>query len=499
MKKPANNCCVSLLAVMLAVCQCWAGNLTEQQINRLKRSVIKVYANNRIGTGFIFSDRKYAVTAYHVIAGSNGNVSVGYTALSQQRVAGRVIKTLKRADLALIEIDNPRNVNPLQVSAQVPAFNASFTAIGYLWDANDTWARNIVKNQNKDLESFLPASAKNDVRTAQCPSLSLNIITFEGNPLVPGYSGAPIFHDDEGIIAIGDGGIREGLASVSWGIPASQLNLLMASTEYTVGGNIHTQTHFNADMIENPQWASEVIQISGRSFSKTRTETLPNIMNATDDINGLNQIMATFPPQIDRAGLTFDVYQDFQSGATFILPAGFRTTVENQKLKVFAPGRKMVATIQVSELASNAAGNFTLSPEVQNVSNTLEYQALMAEQAVGWTWIPNPSFSYLMPVFRPDGFAVRRKSFLEMRQAYNQFNQLYYEYDNYFFESFIAKGKLLIHFYTTNRLYSTRFMQNVMYCSQSGFAGATCAEILNDSKNFLSMVIATHFATFNFN
>ena len=268
---------ISISAYLCANINCYADKLTKSQIDRLSQSVVRIFSNQKIGSGFIYTQGKYAVTAYHVIAGTSGIVKVQYPSLGDQLHNGKVIKTLKEADLALIEIDGFRNVTPLKISNHSPAFDAQFTTIGFLWDAPTSFSRTINKRDTKILSSLIPTVTKNDIRNAGCPSLELSVYSFENNPLVPGYSGAPIFHSDEGIIGIGDGGIKDGLASVSWAIPTTHLNTLMTSSEYALGRPINSQSHFGADVITNPEWETETVKLGTKEFAKVRSEYFANI------------------------------------------------------------------------------------------------------------------------------------------------------------------------------------------------------------------------------
>jgi hypothetical protein len=478
---------VLLLVLFVSATASFASSLTEEQINKLQRSIVKIKVNGKVGTGFIYQDSRYAVTAFHVIAGTNGTVSVQYPSLGPQTYVGHVIRTLKRADLALIEIQGFRNVSPLRASTNNPAFNTAFTTIGFLWDANGTHSKDIIKRETKVLDTFIPSSTRADVQNAQCPSLDLSVYSFEGNPLVPGYSGAPIFHNDEGIIGISDGGIKQGIASVSWGIPAAQLAVLMNSNEYAAGSHIATQSHFSADVVENPNYSTQVIALQNRVFHKVRTEVLSNIMNATDDVNGLVQLLNTFPPQISR-NIRFDVYQNFESGATFIVPQGFTLRNHYDRVEVVAPDNGSTLTIKgVSLPNSNIYA-------MQYTSAQLESSAFDPLIIPGFSWNVDQGFTYINPLIRPDGFWARRKSFYQLKPA-TQFAPV--QFGMHGFEAFVYKKDFMIQLYTVNTNFNSDYLMQRLPCDNNGFQGQGCRVILGQLQNWMALIAATHFATFS--
>jgi hypothetical protein len=466
------------IAVFLHVQFCLSTKLDQAQIQKLKTSVVRVQVNstNKIGSGFIYLNQKYAITAYHVISGSNGNVKIYYQALGLERT-GRVIKTLKSADLALIEISSPVNVPVLATSTSTVDYNTEYTAIGFLWDAKDYFPIDLMKKETRNL-NFLPSATLQDITQSGCPSLTLNVFSFAGNPMVPGYSGAPIFDGDESIIGIGDGGIKEGLASVSWGIPCANLKPLFESTACDIGSTVLSHTLYAADNIQFANWATNTLKLNNEIFFKTRTEKLQSIAATTDDIIGLNQILNVFPPQIDKYNIVFDVYQNFTNGAVFILPAGYRYTTNGNKIMM---------------QSNNGMLNFSIDVEhcdlMQMYTLTAQLEAMELGILPGWTWVSDPNFTYPTPAIRYDGFMVRR--------AANVQQNSYMQYNNYIFESFVYKNNLLMYVSVKNFNFNTPYNSSNYLCAQAGYQGPGCDVKLNELTEWLKMYVAVHFATFS--
>jgi len=487
-----NRALLTILTLFLIPRHASADPLTLAQINNLKKSIIKVHTSTgRIGTGFVYSSSNYAVTAFHVVAGSDGTVQIEYTAFGSQYYSGRVIKTLKNQDLALIEITNPRSVTPLRISDENPVFDKVFTCLGFLWDALDVASKEITKKETKPLRYWLPSDALKDIQNAGCPSTTVDMLQLDGNPLVPGYSGAPIFSKDEGVIGIADGGVREGLGAVSWGIPATALNSLFHSTEDAQGNLVRDQTHFSADVISNPNWKSNYFMLSGLKYSKISNGVLGNLANGTDDPQGLNLILSTFPPQMEKVNIRYDVYQNFESGSVLILPGGLQ--VHQNGDGVYVTSRDGGSTLTIKAVKINDIN------EIWPKSTLMENTSLLQNQTAGYSWTPDVPFTYILTTSRIDGFMARRKAFKEYQSGYNQFGQLATQLNNYLFESFIYKRGLLLQLVTTNRNYNNQYFLKRLPCDQTGFTAQGCKETLAELSGWGNLIIATQYATFSYN
>lgn len=457
----------------------YAARLSQNQVNALKPSVVRVGCMHNTASGFIYGSTSFVVTAYHVIAGSTGNVTIYYPSLGLDR-PGTVIKTLKSADLALIQISNPITVPVLARSTAVANYNEDYTALGFLWDATDYFTKDITKKDTRDL-NFLPQGSILDLQASQCPDIKMNVYTFSGDPLVPGYSGAPIFDSNGNVLAIGDGGVKQGLGSASWGIPCSKLNDLMASPQTSLGTVVLTHTLYSADNISEQNWQTDILTINGEDFHKVRTEQLASLIYYADDPNGLNLILGTFPSQLDKQHAAFDVYQDFSTGAIFILPVGYTPTINGHEIVL---------------LSSNGQIEFSLSVEHCNFTSMLPLTAQLElsekTPVQGWSWTSVPAFTYVIPVQRWDGFTVRRAAF-----AQQTFNNNMLLYNNYLFESFVFKKDLLMYLKVKNANYTTSYVQNSFACMNNGYSAPGCGVLLNEADEWMKMCVAVHFANFS--
>lgn len=68
------------------------------------------------------------------------------------------------------------------------------------------------------LKNLLPPTALEAIRKRQSPNYLINVLNLQGN-LLPGHSGAPILDSTSRVLAVANGGLKEGLAGISWAIP----------------------------------------------------------------------------------------------------------------------------------------------------------------------------------------------------------------------------------------------------------------------------------------
>ena len=92
---------------------------------RVAPAVLRVVAERcgtdnsaRAGSGFAWQQPGQVVTDLHVVAGCT-QFSVGYQQLDVR--PARVVRVLRRADLALLSVDGAPAVTPLSLAAQPPA------------------------------------------------------------------------------------------------------------------------------------------------------------------------------------------------------------------------------------------------------------------------------------------------------------------------------------------------------------------------------------------
>lgn len=181
---------------------------------------------NRKGsmTGFLYRYQQYTgvVTCLHGIVPGRQ-----YTA--EGEVDGKPNLTLKFVDIdhdaAFLTADYLKNQNvgirPAGVNL-VPGQHLK--VLGYpagmagLNDHSAIAGRHPVKR----LKDMLPSDITDLFDARQSPSPNINVLYIEGS-MVPGHSGAPLLDNDNRLYGFVDGGVFQGAAQITWGIPIDSI------------------------------------------------------------------------------------------------------------------------------------------------------------------------------------------------------------------------------------------------------------------------------------
>jgi S1-C subfamily serine protease/peroxiredoxin len=117
-----------VLGMPLLLASCFAGN-------KISGSLVRIYAGESMGTGFIMDKAGYVVTSYHVVT---GNKSVSVVLSSGEQYEGKLVCRDEEKDIAVIRLNG--------VSAELPALSAGdsdvlaqgeqVTVAGYQQDKN---------------------------------------------------------------------------------------------------------------------------------------------------------------------------------------------------------------------------------------------------------------------------------------------------------------------------------------------------------------------------
>jgi hypothetical protein len=105
------------------------------------------------------------------------------------------------------------------------------------------------------------------------------------------------------------------------------------------------------------------------------------------------------------------------------------------------------------------------------------------------TWMPDPAFTYLAPVTRPDGLTVRRKAFV----AWSSLTTT----ERYLIETFAYKQGTFLSVGNVKKDYNTFFINARFNCVQANFGGAGCDNMLQDLTTWGAMIVATHLTSFS--
>jgi hypothetical protein len=299
------------------------------------------------GTGWCYHDALHVVTALHVVAGiPDKNISV-FNQASKDRSNAKVVSILKEADLALLKLDKDIGLKPLTLAEVDPNSTSEFWIWGYphgipamsggdikfMLSIEDEPILNHVL-QNEKLKEHLE---KQNYPQTKAKILRPNFIT-------PGHSGAPIFNSSGKVIGIGGGGLREGAARLNWAFPASlYVPKLFSSNERPFPSERSIQSSLFSSTITVQEAISEeeqykmmeaemsknTIGTDKQSVTKIWTANY-NQIKQTMETEDLKEILAiTGKYGINMNDTSYDVYEDFNTGATITIPAGAQMNYQN--------------------------------------------------------------------------------------------------------------------------------------------------------------------------
>jgi hypothetical protein len=426
---------IACVALVLAVA------FFAQRVGRadVRGDVLRVLANgcagdqgSRVGTGFAWHSAKEVVTALHVVAGCQ-RLSV-FSERDQITYRVDLAHVLRRADLAIVQVQGTASFPPLIELADAPAANTDLVAWGYGEGipAMRDFARLRVANGAPTLQQNLPVEVARELQRAGSPALDISVVPIDA-PIAPGLSGAPLLDGSNRVRAIADGGVTHGITHVSWAIPVRYLTELSASRESLAtfsapnanlsAAEVARAEVFSADFVDP---AAQTINCGTARLRKTRTRTLAEARMGNDSPMGLQQLESVFAAVGGAAPtLRFDVYEDAVSGATIALPPG----AELVPLPTSSSCRSSLLGGLIDMVVSVTAIGPLSNPDL--ISSQFE---LFAATQPTIYWLPDAAWSYIFPFYRPDGLTVRRKAFSHL--VPNQFNVA----TEYMFETLAARN-----------------------------------------------------------
>jgi hypothetical protein len=155
-----------------------------------------------------------------------------------------------------------------------------------------------------------------------------------GSTLQPGHSGAPIVDRNGVVVAIADGGLFDGVAGINWSIPAATYLTGLEQSRDAAPDRPSSQVTLLSAFAPRQERSVEFqygrpdgVAESG-VLSLARTIPLSDVMRFTTENTAdltrdqLDKIEAL----LDEAGLeisdlTLDVYEDYEGGATIVVPS----------------------------------------------------------------------------------------------------------------------------------------------------------------------------------
>jgi len=325
------------------------GEQIKQSLVRIKISGGKNSKGEKRGTGyasgFVWRDKLRVVTSLHAMrTGNDVRITLYWSSGPSKETRGpweaKVKAVHKDADLVLLEVVPgrlPPQWTPLKKS-DVHKVDDQVLAFGYPGNSPG-WRDmklNISNTQLGNLRNFEKGIVERLAKFG-VPNVDLQVVHFESNSLLPGYSGGPIVNAKGVLVAIGDGGVENGQKNLSWGIPARHLDVLLKSKVTTLPGNLaDASMHYSAEETQSES-AGDIetgtangIAYGDFEFFYTKTRSLGEMLESSDNPEDLRKQLSESAGNMAVYSMRFDVYQDRNFGVVIAVPEGYGLKVNEE-------------------------------------------------------------------------------------------------------------------------------------------------------------------------
>jgi len=368
-----------LIGAALIIFYCMANIQAQSDRESARTSVVKITTNYSVrntnsgrmerrvgtGTGFCWDESMYVVTALHVVAGVN-DITVHNSA--GNRTGASITKVLLEADLALLRLDSDLGLVPLKLEPVNPNAAKRFTIWGFphsVFKMQDNEIRLSRSLEEKPILDHLinGDKLKYELEKQRYPSPKASILKIS-SIIQPGQSGAPLFTSDGKVVGVADGGLRGGTALLNWAMPAATYVPLLLTSNDTSPTTLSIQASlFNSsstvmpeDMLADERVRSSMfsdegsganefsgmdndrnnqyyeilardemnntIHLNGKQITKTWTASFGDIIStlSREEANEIQKIVEDYDVDLDDT--YYDIYEDFETGATISIPYG---------------------------------------------------------------------------------------------------------------------------------------------------------------------------------
>ncbi len=427
------------IAVLTAVAATLAGAAGAQDreprsdvVRAAAQSVVRVLGDGcmdatgartgaRAGSGFVWPEAGQVITALHVVADCE-RLSVEYVDAGLQREA-RLSRSLKRADLVLLEVIEAPAARPLTTSETMDEEEA-LAAIGLPLNIRgwqETYGRRTARPLGP-LDDILNERAREEIRNLGVPDLQLEIFRLDA-VVKPGSSGGPVINRRGEVVGVVNGGLDGGSSALNWAIPSRYLPELRRDGEsgplaslgpaaqQVFSYSVASETSANGGAMAALGSINDEIRCGGRSYFKLASRTVGEIVGSLADLSeqgvlddpagfiGMVQLFSAIIPAEQIMALRYDLLVDVEIGATIAIPWGAR-------LDDYDEGCVAVARDSDVHLAFQSR---RLGGLVSAQAASLEFERLVGEGYGFMGCQPDPALMELVPHVRFDGLVGRRQ------------------------------------------------------------------------------------------
>lgn len=297
-------------------------------------------------TGWAWKDPRWIVTTLHSVAGVK---EIEVCNVNNDCTGAEIMKVLKVADLALIKLDRDLGLKPLNTETVSPQSSQTYQVWGYphgvysIQGDDIKFSRSL--NQYPTLNDILTGNTLKQQLIDQGYPLPNAKIFRISSIIQPGHSGAPILTSSGKVIGIADGGLRGGTARINWAMPSeTYLKSLLTSSETAPGSislqqNLYSHSYYipittSANEVDSyiirEEAKTTVSSNNGTEVHKTWTASLDDIYQTLDyeDQNSIDEMLEDgLNDFLNNA--YFDIYEDYNTGASFAVPYGANVVYED--------------------------------------------------------------------------------------------------------------------------------------------------------------------------
>ncbi|MEK7728682.1 MAG: serine protease [candidate division KSB1 bacterium] len=328
------------------------------------KSVVKItarFAGDKMesGSGFVWSQPDYIVTALHVVAGATG-VTV-YAETSKKEREAAILSVHQESGLALLKLKtNDLALAPLKVASAPNPKEAHYIA-GYRRDAKTRNGEDLrfslsftqqqtLGNFFMNQEHFETVVGKQSYPQYQAQILRVNSL------IMPGHSGAPVFDNNGLVVGVGEGGLQQGIARLNWVIPAQTYLAGLLASQNPKPAEPSRQADLNSAYVENAvvvKGARRRVKATNNKVKTLKEPVLHLVWTAAvaqavispKDLHNLQRINAEAGKKgaIDLQKELLDVYEDYNSGATIAVPHGLALSyvAQDRMFEIWAKSKRV--------------------------------------------------------------------------------------------------------------------------------------------------------------
>ena len=357
------------------------------------KSVVKItsrFAGGKVevGTGFVWSQPDYIVTALHVVAGAT-SITIYSEALKKEREAD-VLNVHQESDLALLKLKtNDLPLVPLKLSSAPPNSDDRHYIWGYPRDVNTMQGDGVYFSSSQTQQPTMGSIFKSEAHFESVvgkqgyPKYQAKILRV-GDTIQPGHSGAPIFNKSGTVVGVGDGGLHQGIARINWAIPAHVYVTNLPTSKDVKPTEASKQANLYSAHVEQPatvKSAPRKVKAKGGKVRTVKAQSLHLVWTASvaealalvsaEDLKALQKISAEVKQKNagDLQKELLDVYEDYSIGATVAVPHGLKLSYSatDRMFEAWSPSKRVGMFIRFEKNKTRKAGKQAMASYERSV------------------------------------------------------------------------------------------------------------------------------------